>query len=878
MKRKVFTLVCGIFCLAVQSFATTNVALTGTATQSSTRSGYLASYAIDDNTTNYSHTNNDGSEWWELDLGGSYDLSYLVVYNRAGYLDRLIGAEILVLDASRNPVGYYMFTTADASYTIDNYGASFNNARYIRINQNVNYLTLGEVQAWTVSTAVYEVGNFINVAPNGAATKSSGYPMYPSSYAIDNSTATFSHTNNGGNEWWQLYLESSYDIDQIVVHGQTSFPERLVNATLKVLDSQQNQIGITYTFLIADPVHTIDNGGMGFANARYILIEQATNYLVLCEVQVFIPLARHQSIPADGAKYIHPYSHNNYGDVVADNSASDWSGVELLWGEGVGDPNYNVYFGSDFNDVNSASNPDVLPGRGNHLDTRYHCGQLLDNTTYHWRVDEVSSSGIVKGPMWSFTTNLPAFPGAEGFGRYAIGGRGGVVIKVTNLNDSGPGSLREAVEAEGPRIVVFEVSGNISLSTRLTVNNPYITIAGQTAPGDGICLKGPLTINAHDVVVRYIRARPDDTLFPNVDAINDGWSPESVHDFILDHCSASWGTDETITIGYSPNVTVQWCISSEALLDHSMAMVCGGPYGSFHHNLLAHSNSRNPLYAGVPAKVIDFRNNVIYNWGGMSSYGGEKSMVNHVNNFYKYGPATSTGVRYLIFKADVIFTKMYCNGNYVTGSSTITSDNWNGGIMYGGDTSESTLRLYSPLDVSAAPVTTQSAEDAYDSVLADVGATLPSRDSLDARILQEVTDGDYTYGTNGIISAVSDTAGWPTLNSTTPPTDTDNDGIPNEWELCRGLNPNDPEDGSADPDGDGYTNIEDYLNYLTENLKGDFKPDGHVDFTDFAILGLSWQAEPGDSNWNVNCDISDPADDVIDNFDLEVFSDNWLLE
>jgi hypothetical protein len=311
-------------------------------------------------------------------------------------------------------------------------------------------------------------------------------------------------------------------------------------------------------------------------------------------------------------------------------------------------------------------------------------------------------------------------------------------------------------------------------------------------------------------------------------------------------------------------------------LPHSMGMVCGGPYGSFHHNLIAHNNSRNPRFTGLPVKMIDFRNNVIYNWGQMSSYGGEGCMINYINNFYKYGPATATSVRYLIYYASDILTKMYCNGNYVTGSQAITNDNWNGGILYSGDTSEATLRLYSPLDVSAAPVTTQSAQQAYDLVLAGAGATVPKQDSLDARIIREVSEGTSTYGNAGIISSQSDVGGWPTLNSTTPPADTDQDCMPNAWENRRGLNPNDANDGNADPDGNGYTNIEEYLNYLAEKHKGDFQPDGYVDFEDFAVLALSWRAKPGDTNWNPNCDISDPDDDIINEKDVKIFINNWL--
>lgn len=417
-------------------------------------------------------------------------------------------------------------------------------------------------------------------------------------------------------------------------------------------------------------------------------------------------------------------------------------------------------------------------------------------------------------------TGIPAFPGAEGFGMYTVGGRGGKVIEVTNLNDSGPGSFRAACEEEGPRTVVFRVSGTIPLEKELKVRNGNLTIAGQTAPGQGICLKNyQFNFDCDQLIVRYIRVRPGDEQCKEQDAI--GGNGDHI---IFDHCSASWAVDETLSINKSKHLTVQWCIVSESLTDschkkgkHGYGGLWGG--GSFHHNLLAHHSSRNPRASGnEDSGLLDYRNNVVYNWGFNSAYGGELWPRNWVNNYYKAGPATDEDVRMRIFLQKDPRGKMYCAGNYVDGYPKITRNNWKG-VHYAedGEATEKTLRVDTEYPVP--PVTTQSAQEAYESVLADAGCSL-QRDAVDARIVEEVRTGTAKYGATyegggkGIIDSQNDVGGWPELQSQEPLPDGDHDGLPDDWETKHGLDPQNPSDSSTDPNGDGYTALEDYLNFL----------------------------------------------------------------
>lgn len=409
---------------------------------------------------------------------------------------------------------------------------------------------------------------------------------------------------------------------------------------------------------------------------------------------------------------------------------------------------------------------------------------------------------------------IPAFPGAEGYGARTIGGRGGRVIAVTNLNADGPGSLRAACEAEGPRIVVFRVSGTIDGDVK--IKHDHITIAGQTAPGDGITLKGNLAMDANDVVIRYLRVRTDH----DGDALGGRYRKN----IIVDHVSASWSSDEVFSLYHNENVTIQWCMITEACAKadgtHRFGGIWGNQYGTYHHNLIAHNDSRNPRWASG-CGYNDYRNNVLYNWGYESSYGGEAnqkgdrrtppipfSTINMVANYYKPGPATRDNVRDRIAnpssRGSDDIGSWHVAENHVDGSTEVTADNWQGvdGTTF--------TKLAAPWE--AMPIRQQSPKDAYLAVLDRAGCSLPKRDSIDARIIEEVRTGTAAHGRNGIITTPDDAGGWPTLKAAEAPKDSDNDGMPDEWELKFKLDPQDAADGSQDTDKDGYTNVEEYLN------------------------------------------------------------------
>jgi pectate lyase len=428
-----------------------------------------------------------------------------------------------------------------------------------------------------------------------------------------------------------------------------------------------------------------------------------------------------------------------------------------------------------------------------------------------------------------------AFPGAEGFGRFASGGRGGQVIYVTNLNNSGAGSLRAAVTASGPRTVVFAVGGTIQLQSTLRITNGNLTIAGQTAPGGGICLAGyPLDPSgASNVIIRFIRSRLGDTAALENDAFNCRYAT----DVIIDHCSFSWGIDETATAYDNTRFTMQWCVISESLRDsvhdkgvHGYGGIWGGLGASFHHNLIAHHDSRNPRLNGAryhltENELVDFRNNVIYNWRSNSCYGGEPasatvpSRQNLINNYYKYGPATASNIRSRILSPSALdgsYGLFHVSGNFVRGSTTITADNWAGGVQGLNSSQLAAIKAENPFSV--APVITQDATDAYPLVLAKAGCVIPFRDPVDARIVQETTNGTTTFtgsrgGLQGIIDSQTDVGGWPLLDAGTAPLDTDGDGMPDAWELANNLNPTNASDRNL-TDANGYTRLENYLNSL----------------------------------------------------------------
>ncbi|WP_241346560.1 pectate lyase family protein [Belliella filtrata] len=415
-----------------------------------------------------------------------------------------------------------------------------------------------------------------------------------------------------------------------------------------------------------------------------------------------------------------------------------------------------------------------------------------------------------------------AFPGADGYGKNTSGGRGGKTYIVTTLSDDGPGSLREAVRKKGKRTIVFAVAGNIKLKSELNINNGDLTIAGQSAPGDGITIQNfPIKIKADNVIIRFIRSRLGDLY----DVEDDAMSAIRNRDIIIDHCSLSWATDECGSFYDNENFTLQWSIISESLNesvhakgDHGYGGIWGGMKATFHHNLISNHNSRLPRFNGSryhkqpEREIVDFRNNVIYNWKSNSAYAGEEGKHNIVGNYYKYGTATKSN-RSRIIEPYAPFGKFYINDNFVFGSEEVSRDN-RLGIANADPIAVMVDRPFdSSLDKEESPA------NALANVIKYAGASL-NRDKVDVRLLEEVEKGDSHYGKNsdGIIDSQEDVGGWPILNAGDVPLDSDSDGIPDFWENENGLNPNDPKDGigyTLDPQ---YTNLEMYLNSLVNHL------------------------------------------------------------
>ncbi|MFZ2285485.1 MAG: pectate lyase [Bacteroidales bacterium] len=434
----------------------------------------------------------------------------------------------------------------------------------------------------------------------------------------------------------------------------------------------------------------------------------------------------------------------------------------------------------------------------------------------------------------SVTAQLPAFPGAEGYGRFVSGGRGGEVCIVTNLSDSvvkpPEGSLRWALNKPGPKTIIFEVSGTIELKRRLNISKGDVTIAGQTAPGDGICISGEtVSIESDNVIIRYVRFRcGNDT--PGEEP-KDAVSCIRNRNIIIDHCSMSWSVDEAASFYDNENFTLQWCIISESLYDaghpkgeHGYGGIWGGKGATFHHNLLASHTSRLPRFCGAryhpdsrETEIVDFRNNVIFNWGFNSSYGGELGQQNIINNYYKPGPATKKSVISRIVEPFDSLGRWYIGGNHVVGNRVVSTGNWLGGVQ-GDYAGVADIRAASPFPF--APVKTEKAFSAYRSVLRHAGATLPRPDSQDRRIIIETKTGSCTYGDSygagtGIIDSQNSVGGWPLLKTYNVQPDTDRDGMPDAWETKRGLNPSDPADRNAIAKS-GYTMLEEYINGISK--------------------------------------------------------------
>lgn len=450
--------------------------------------------------------------------------------------------------------------------------------------------------------------------------------------------------------------------------------------------------------------------------------------------------------------------------------------------------------------------------------------------------------GEEPGPEPQPTSSALAFPGADGGGKYTAGGRGGVVIHVTTLSDEKDkstgqpviGTLRKALEMDGARTIVFDVSGTINLTKQLDIKSGNVTIAGQTAPGDGICIAGyPVVVKAGNVILRFLRFRMGDQNKVEGDAL----SINDRHNIIVDHCSFSWSTDECVSCYGNTDFTLQYCFITESLREsvhikgtHGYGGIWGGTNASFHHNLLAHHDSRNPRFdhSYVNNKCfgpVDYVNNVVYNWGGNSTYGGEgydqARQINMVNNYYKYGPSTGSSKRtrlvdpttscsYCSDGHTLIPGKFWLEGNVMDGAADVTADNWKGSTVKT-DAVKASARWTTGL---TALTNEQSAGEALETVLTKGGCAL-HRDALDTRIVSDVRS------RNGkLINTPSEAGGYPTITEIHREDgyDTDRDGMPDTWEDANGLNKSSSADGKLYTLDQQYTNLEVYLNSLVKDL------------------------------------------------------------
>ncbi len=554
--------------------------------------------------------------------------------------------------------------------------------------------------------------------------------------------------------------------------------------------------------------------------------------------------------PADGD--FHVFAHNDHPGP----GSAGKGHTELKWSAAQGAAFYDVYLGTDRSSIEKASLSDaeIYKGRLPAGQTAFSAENLHSKYTYFWRVDAVSEDGTIrKGSVWSFRVRRLAFPSAEGYGRFARAGRGGRVIAVTTLDDYDPqagepvidGSLRKALEVEkGARVVIFRVGGTIFLKNTLTIppDGGDVYVAGQTAPGDGICLARYSfgMNNTTDAVIRFIRTRIGDYAKKPL----DGMGMAGCDHCIIDHCSISWSLDEGISTRGAKNITFSRNIVSEALHNsyhygkHSFAGSISGNIGSYHHNLLVHCAGRNWSLAGGLGQdgqyegFCDIRNNIIYNWLHRTTDGGVYR-CNFVNNLYLPGPATK---HFLLMRpdGDQMKTgnpqKFYLTGNKMEGYPQYDADNWKG--VSPNYAQEADIRSNEPFFPSY--VTTYSAEELLEKVLDDVGAVRPKRDALDERIVREVRQRSFTYrgskdGLPGIIDSQDDVGGYPTLKGGPAAPDSDGDGLPDWWEVIHHLNPHSPagdfSDSNADPDNDGFSCLEEYLEYLARG--GD--PFGKID-------------------------------------------------
>ena len=580
--------------------------------------------------------------------------------------------------------------------------------------------------------------------------------------------------------------------------------------------------------------------------------------------------------PSDGD--MHVFANNDEpvaGSLYAGYTQLSWTASDFAVYQ-------DVYFANNEDEVENADigSLNVYKGRLSAEQSTFNISALSSKETYYWRIDTIKSDGsITKGNIWKFRTRHLAYRSADGYGRFAKGGRYGKVVEVTTLSDYDPdaeividGSLRKAIEIEkGPRIIVFRIGGTIFLKDRLVIpaDGGDVYVAGQTAPGDGICVaRYPFgMLGANDAIIRFIRTRVGDYAQISL----DGMGMASSDHCIIDHCSISWSIDEGHSSRAAKNISFSYNIIAEALnssyqyANHSFAASISGGIGSYHHNLLAHCTGRNfSLAGGLDQSAqydgyCDIRNNIIYNWKDRTTDGGVYR-CNFVNNFYIPGPVTTL---FMIMRpdGDQMGTgdpqMFYISGNKLEGYPQFDADNWLG--VSPNYALESDIRSDTPFFPAFAA--TESVDMAYDNVIDNVGAVYPKRDATDMRIIADVVNRSYTYTGSidalpGIIDSQEDVGGYPVLATGPVPDDTDHDGLPDWWEELYGMNPNstvgDFTDTNADPDQDGFTNMDDYLEYLasggnpfkryecSEEIPGDMDGNCQVDIMDFAVFAIDW--------------------------------------
>lgn len=433
--------------------------------------------------------------------------------------------------------------------------------------------------------------------------------------------------------------------------------------------------------------------------------------------------------------------------------------------------------------------------------------------------------------VYSFGQNIPAFPSAEGFGRYSSGGRGGEIYIVTNLNDSGEGSLRKGITKKESRTIVFAISGTIFLKSPLDINHGNLTILGQTAPGDGITVANyPVTLKSNNIVLRYLRFRLGDLVKVEGDALGG----RNIENIMIDHCSMSWATDENMSFYRVKNLTVQWSIIAEALNKsvhqkgaHGYGGIWGGEPASFHHNLIISNNSRNPRFSGSESTVnpedemVDFRNNVIFNWGDNNIYGGEKGKYNIINNYFKSGTISKHKDR--IINPSIPYGQFYVNGNFIEGYPKITTNNWDGGVQ-----TENPLLAKAKEEFGKNEIKTHTAQETLQLVTKYAGASL-KRDEVDNRLINYLTNG-YPKNISGIINSQNEVGGFPILNSKIINIDSDKDGLPDDWEKANNLKIG-IKNGSNFDLSSQYSNIEVYAESILDQINQGKANRNDYDFT-----------------------------------------------